>query len=224
MNLPDDVEIIFLDDGSDPPLEDTVGLKNLIIHPTNDTRPWTVGLARNMGARMAKGQYYLMTDIDYIIPWEAIDHVRSFDGDKVRFKRRFGVLTEDGLLSTDLNLLAEYGLLEERRKTKGNYLPPHPNNFAMRKDIFWDLGGYDENKMHLEYPKCTDDGGFKRRWVEMQNKGLVKDSDHRPTLYMFPSGQFCSKTDVDYNPFNLFHTHTRKTKANIYWERGRRGK
>jgi hypothetical protein len=120
--------------------------------------------------------------------------------------------------------LAEYGLLEERIKEKKNYLPPHPNNFAMKKDIFWDLGGYDENKMHLEYPKCTDDGGFKGRWTAMQRKGIVKDSDHRPVLYMFPSGQFCSKTDVDYNPFNLFHTHTRKTKSNVYWERGRRGK
>jgi len=222
MNLPDDVEIIYLDDGSDPPLEDTVGIKNLKIHKTYDTRPWTVGLARNIGARIAKGEYYLMTDIDYIIPWEAIDTVRNFDGPKIRFQRRFGVLTEDGKLCTDLKILEEYGLMPWRIKKKKNYVPPHPNNFAMRKDVFWKLGGYSENRMNEAYPKCTDDGGFKMRFVALQKKGLYPDHPERPTLYMFPSGQYCSETDVDYNPFNLFHTHTRKTKENVYWQRGKK--
>ena len=73
MNLPDSVEIIFVDDGSDPPIQDTVGVKNLRIIRTNDKRPWTWALARNRGAKEARGEYFLMTDLDYIIPKDAID-------------------------------------------------------------------------------------------------------------------------------------------------------
>src|SRR3990167_5020847 len=77
MNLPDDVEFIFVDDGSDPPLHITdYELKNLRIHHTNDKRPWTQGLARNAGAKLATGKYFLMTDIDHIISREAIEDVR----------------------------------------------------------------------------------------------------------------------------------------------------
>ncbi len=58
MRLPKDVEIILVDDGSNPPLNyETCGLRNLRILYTNDKRPWTQGLARNMGAKVAKGEY-----------------------------------------------------------------------------------------------------------------------------------------------------------------------
>jgi len=227
MGLPDDVEIIYLDDGSDPPLKDTIGLKNLIIHPTYDYREWTVALARNMGARIAKGRNILMTDIDFIIPKNVIDIGREFKGHKRRFKRKFGILDEQGNFTQSFNALRSYGLTEERIKRKGTNLPPHPNHFIMSREVFWDMGGYDENKMNIPYPKCTDDGAFKARWVEAVNNGKYKDDDpvSRPYLYMFPSGQFCHDAeDLDFNPFNLFHGLTRKTRANVYWMRGRRGK
>jgi hypothetical protein len=216
MNLPDDVEFIFLDDGSYPSLKNTVGLKNVMIYPTNDDRPWAVGLARNLGAELAMGDYYLMTDIDYIISREAVETVRNFTGHKLRFKRQFGILDEEGSFTQDFDELRKWGLLESRIQERGLNLPPHPNNFAMRKDIYWMLGGYDESKMHLPYPKCTDDGGFKGRWSGALKEGKVREetADTRPTLYMFPSGQFCG--DVDYNPFGFFHNLSRKNEAN-YW-------
>jgi hypothetical protein len=66
--LPEDVEIIFMDDGSKPPLScNGVDLKNFCIYPTNDFRPWTQPIARNTGAKIAKGEYLLCTDIDFII-------------------------------------------------------------------------------------------------------------------------------------------------------------
>ena len=78
----DDVEIILIDDGSDTPLHQELELEidiflNLRIFETNDKRPWTVELARNLGARMAEGEYVLMTDIDYILPKKAIEAVRG---------------------------------------------------------------------------------------------------------------------------------------------------
>lgn len=215
MDLPDDVEIIFVDDGSDPPL-DQPNLKNFLLHRTNDKRQWTTGIARNAGARIASGDYLLMTDIDYVIPLDAIEAARNLKEDKMCFRREFGVLTEQGVLTQDVSALRQWGLTDDRIKSRGLKIAPHPNNFAMKKDVFWSLGGYREDRMGEGYPKCTDDGAFKIRWTKLLNSGgaTIQDADLRPTLYMFPTGQYCG--DVDFNPFGYFHSLTRKTKEN-YW-------
>src|SRR3990167_857853 len=87
MQLPDDIEFIFVDDGSDPPLNvNDYQLKNLRIIATNDKRNWTQGLARNFGARESFGEYLFMTDIDHIISREAIDAAYNFTGEKMVFR------------------------------------------------------------------------------------------------------------------------------------------
>jgi hypothetical protein len=220
MDLPDDVDIIYLDDGSDPPLQFDTKLKNFTIHPTNDFRPWTVAFSRNLGARLAKGELLLMTDIDYIIPLEAIELAKTLTEDKMGIRRQFGILDENGNLSDDVDVLRTYGLLEERRKGRGTRVPPHPNNFVMRKETFWMLGGYPEDRMHLGYPKCTSDSWFKRHWNRNYHKGRVTISPHRPFLYMFPTGRYCGETD--YNPFGLFHNLTRKTEGNYWYKHDKR--
>jgi glycosyltransferase involved in cell wall biosynthesis len=217
MRLPDNVEIIFLDDGSDPPLHDCgIKINNFTLHATNDKRAWTVELARNLGARMAKGEYVLMTDIDYIIPRDAIESALTLKEDKMRFKRQFGVLDENGNFTQDFDVLRSYGLLESRIAERGTRLPPHPNNFVMRKETFWMLGGYREDLVEREYPN-KGDTYFKRTWATAYEKGEVTMCEYRPTIYMFPNGQYCG--DVDYNPFSLFHTLTRKTPRNYWYER-----
>jgi glycosyltransferase involved in cell wall biosynthesis len=62
MDIPNDVEILYIDDGSDPPTDSPY-----VAARTNDTRPWTWALARNLGARICRGEYVFMTDLDYII-------------------------------------------------------------------------------------------------------------------------------------------------------------
>lgn len=213
MNLPDDVEIIFMDDGSNPPIIDSIGVKNLRIVPTNDTREWTWAVARNSGAKIAQGKYFLMTDLDYILPRNAIEDARNFTGDKMRFKRQFGVLLEDGSFTQDLEVLKQYGLSQDRINDRGVHLPPHPNNFVMKKEVYWAMGGYVEDRIGNPYPQ-GEDRKFKRDWVKAVEQGKFKDHDHRPTIYMFPNGQFCG--DVDYNPFNLFHNLSRKTDQNPF--------
>jgi hypothetical protein len=156
-----------------------------------------------------------MTDIDYIITPECIESARNLTEDKMSFKRTFGVLDENGDLWDDAEMLLDYGLQEKRLSKR---LIPHPNNFVMRKETYWKLGGYDETRMNLGYPKCTSDGHFKGKWTQAFKKGEVtlQDENLRPTLYMFPSGRFCG--DVDYNPFGLFHNLTRKNKDNYWYE------
>ena len=211
-------EVILVDDGSDPPIEEfTKGLpglgRNLRILATHDYRPWTWALARNFGAKHAQGDYLLMVDLDYILPRIAIDTALAFTGDKLRFKREFGVLDENGIFTQDFATLNAYGLPWERINEKGARMPPHPNNFCMRRKLYLEMGGFREDRIGTIYPQ-GEDRHFKRKWIQFVESGKARESeaDDRPTIFMFPNGQFCG--DVDHNPFGLFHTLSRKNDFN----------
>lgn len=216
--FPDDVEILLMDDGSETPL--TGSVKNLRIIPVGNPRGVSdgrfydgrVSIARNMGARMARGKYLLMTDIDYIIRRADVEAARNCTHDKQGFRREFGVIKEDGTVTQDLDVLRKYGLSENRIAEKGVTLPPHTNNFIMRRDTFLDIGGYREN-LQGAYPS-RGDTWFKRDWTVYHEAGKGTISHDRTTLLMFPNGRFCG--DVDYNPFGLFHGLSRVNKNNPY--------
>jgi len=198
MNLPDDVEIIFMDDGSNPPLEfPNHGLKNFAIYPTNETKPWTEHLARNKGAKLAQGEYILFTDIDYIIPRKAIEESRNFTGDRMRFTREFGILDENGDFTQDMDVLKKYGL-----KTDSVVIGQHRSTYLIRKELFFALGGYREDWIDKPYPNYVGRNFF-NKWRRWLNAGKVSYGKKIPTVYMFPNGKFCG--DKDYNPFGLFH-------------------
>jgi len=135
MNLRD-VEILFIDDGSVPELKDTSSMVNFDIYRTNDERPWTEHIARNIGVGLAEGEYVILIDIDYILPKESIEYVLRFTGDRINFKRRFGVLDENGDIAHDKKTLKAYSL--KSRYFKETYFPGHRSQFAMRQDLFWD--------------------------------------------------------------------------------------
>ena len=215
MDLPDDVEILFMDDGSIPPLHTDNPPRNFTIHATNEFRPWTSSMARNTGAKLALGEYLFMTDGDYILSRESIMIAHEFRGDRLGCRREFGVLDENGCFTQDHKVLLEYGLAPQILKSKGTRMAPHPNNFVMRATLFQEMGGYDENLiLSRPYPQ-REDTHFKRTLRRFEAEGRITlDNTHRPTIYMFPNGQFCG--DVDYNPFGLFHDLTRKTPDN-YW-------
>ena len=210
IGLPDDTELILVDDGSDPPIENNSSLP-VTIHRTGDKRPWTWALARNAGARLAKGEYLLMYDLDHIVTRELLDFVAGFKGLKVQFIREFGVLDKNGELTQDRSVLAEYGLLLEKSLRVG----PLPNNFAMRKDLFWGLGGYREDLVTKPYPQ-GEDRAFRSKWRTYQQQTGAEVCPYRPIMYVFPSGKWCG--DVDYNPQNLFHNLSRKTKRNFWYK------
>ncbi len=211
IGLPGDTELILVDDGSDPPIENSFSQIAKIIR-TNDKRPWTWALARNAGARLATGDYLLMYDLDHIADRKLIDFVRGFGGLKVQFTREFGVLDEHGRLTQDRGVLAQYGL----PKDAGLRFGPLPNNFAMRRNLFWYLGGYREDLVGKPYPQGED-----RHWRSVwrtyeQNHGGEGSCvcTHRPKMFMFPNGKYVG--DVDADPKGLFHTLTRKTSRNFW--------
>lgn len=211
IGIPEDTEIIIVDDGSEPPLTYEGKLPVRIIQ-TNDYRPWTWALARNRGAKEAKGEYLMMFDVDHIITREAIDFARTFGGEKIQFMREFAVLLPDGSFSQDLDILIQYGFPVERFSQRGLKLTALPNNFVMRKDIFLKIGGYREDLFTRPYPQ-GEDRLFKKRWYQYQRETGGQADAFRPTIYMFPNGYVCNG-DVDFNPFDLFHNLSRATSRN----------
>ncbi len=210
MRLPDTVEIIFVDDGSNPSLSflRIYGLKNLIILPTNDKRPWTQGLARNVGAKIARGEYLFMTDIDHIISLESIMAVLNFRGDRMDFPREFGILDKRGVLKQDEKTLLAYGMNPDVYQLNGLKIQTcHGNTFAIKKDIFWELGGYNPrfciNQFHAPKRK-GEDCYFNRRWQKALSAGKYKERVMGPRIFMFPIGRYHIKGEN--NPMGLFHT------------------
>jgi len=232
MDIPDDIEFIIMDDGSKKSLRHPdFGLLDLVkgyglnleIYETHESRPWTSSAARNRAADIAIGRNLFLVDGDYIISRKALETARLFDGDRLGVRREFGVLTEEGTFTQDHATLIAWGLPRNRIRKRGTKFPPHPNQFVMRRELFLEMGGYDEKRIFSSavYPQ-GEDNAFKRLARKWENEGkLVFSEEDRPTLFMYPNGQFCG--DVDYNPFGLFHTLTRKTDRN-HWYRHMRYK
>ena len=209
MNLPNEVEIILVDDGSNPPITEDVHLAGLSIYYTFDKRPWTQGLARNMGESVAKGEYLFFTDIDHIITKEAVDDVLKFNGDKMVFPRYYGILDEDGNIISDKESMLEFGLnplrLKGRRGFFGGY---HGNTYAIRKTVFEKMGGYSprycQSMFHVGGKYPSEEGVFNHKYAQFVVAGRVKEQDTGSKIYFYPIGKF--RTDGSNNPFGLFHS------------------
>jgi len=214
MDLSDIVEVLMIDDGSDPPINSPY-----VAYRTHDTRPWTWALARNKGAELAQGEYLLMTDLDYIITRHVISATLSFHGDYMSFKREFGVLDDQGSFIQTIEALKAWGWPEQRYEKRKFALPPHPNNFVIRRDLFFEMGKYREDLVEKPYPQ-GEDNAWKKTRKKWEAQGKLQIDSYRPTLYMFPNGQWCKGGDVDTNPFNYFHGLTRKTKSNYWYKHG----
>jgi glycosyltransferase involved in cell wall biosynthesis len=194
MDLPDDIEIIIMDDGSDPPLY-YPPFHNFTLFQTKDYRNWTNELARNKGVEMAKGEYVLLTDIDHILTKEAVIAAYKYEGDKLVFLREFGVLDVYGKVCT--TNLEEYGWIGGKRAVC------HSNTFCIRKTIFKDLGGYAEKwcvtGKHISRAERT----LNNRWDKASAAGTYKIRDIGPVIYMYPVGRYHKNGET--NPLGLFH-------------------
>jgi len=206
LNLPDDIEIVLVDDGSNPKHEG-YDCKNLRIHYTNDKRAWTQGLARNAGVKVARGEYVLCTDIDHILSKEAIMASYEFTGDRMIFPRYLGILDENGVLTQDLDMLEDYGMSVKCRQSKrGLYASYHGNTYTIKKSTFETIGGNRERAClygHHAISRKGEDSYFNRDWNRWANKNDIKVVVG-PKIFIFPIGRF--HKDYDLNPKGLFHT------------------
>lgn len=185
--LPDNWELILMDDGSDPSIQEQIEISyekaasvlrrrtNVKIVPTNFKKiPWHQPQARNEGSRIAKGRYLFFSDIDHILTMDAINSVihiwekdQNYDVKKIIFKRTWGVLDEDGNICTEKEILKRYGLSES---LFGRY-DYHYNTFAMPTEVFQlcpyreyfqGFYGGDDVQQTKDYERLARNNGWKQ--------------------------------------------------------------
>jgi len=207
---PANYELIIVDDGSTPPLkmglplDFTSAIPGLYIIQSHDPRPWSQPCARNLGAEFATGEYLLMTDIDHVLSKEAILVAGEGGYDKMDFPRHWAVLTKDGEICQDKEVLFLYGLPEKLYEERGLHGGHHSNTFAMRADIFARLGGYDPRYCGRY---GGDDVDFSKRYSHLCRKlGEVKPSVEGPPIYVYPD----PRRDVK----EVFHD-TRRVRGSV---------
>ena len=120
------IEVIVVDDGSPAkPASEVARPKNLPEHSIfridRDIR-WNQDAARNIGAHEAVSPWLLLTDIDHVIPEETLFQLVDMDKDPSVF----------------------YTFSRIRFAT-GEPRESHPNSYFMTKELYWEIGGHDED-------------------------------------------------------------------------------
>ena len=165
---------------------------------TNNFNPWTQHFAREIAVGKAKGKKLICLDVDHIATKKLIDFVLKSDADVMKFRRRLGILDENGMLQTGRKTMMKYGTSKSRIKGHGCKLSPPGNVFAISKKLLLSTQNKGGKFWHIL-----------RKMAKMGEISFCK-TDERPLVYMFPVGRYCG--DVDADPLNLFHGLSRKGK------------
>jgi hypothetical protein len=137
------LDIVLVDDGSPRhPAKDLVWSlfklngtisNDIKIYRIHEDKTWNNHGARNLGAWVSESDYLLMLDIKHTIPASCIDNLAyanlSFDD-----------LYVFPCVWLDLESGYSWMMTKEDKPIK-----PHPNTFLVGKNVFWNVGGYDED-------------------------------------------------------------------------------
>lgn len=131
------LKVIIVDDGSPEGPAANVprpyGLPDIQIYRVLEDRPWHQHAARNLGAHVAPDGWMLLTDMD---------HLLSPDSAALLFKAMDKGGLDEGTVYMLDRVEADTGL---PTLGKDDQPKPHPNSFVMTRDMYWRIGGYDED-------------------------------------------------------------------------------
>jgi hypothetical protein len=193
--LPDDWEFILLDDGSDPPIEMPQHRpRHFSLALTRSAIPWTQALARNLGARLARGEHILLTDIDHIVTREAIEAVGRFGGSRMVFPRTIAILDETGRIRRDQAALRAFGWTRDQNDRLTGNGKIHQNTFAIRRSLFLDslCGGYDR-ALCSSGRYGGDDVELNGRYAQLVSAGRAEADVLGPEIHVYPDPASNSK-------------------------------
>lgn len=121
----DSIEMVVCDDVSELPIPTPTGLDDTVrlYRIPGPHIPWSHRVASNIAAHEARGFWFIMTDMDHVVPletWRAL-------GDVYRGKLR----TDRAYTFT-------------RRNADGAPYKPHPDSWLIHCSLWETIGGYDE--------------------------------------------------------------------------------
>ncbi len=131
-------KFVIVDDGS--PRYPAASVKrpsgpDISIYRVKKDMPWHQHGARNLGAHVAPEGWLLLTDMDHMLERGIADslvfHTRDADNINPEYAYMFARIDADTRLPT----LHPISLAHK----------PHPNSFFMTRDLYWRVGGYDED-------------------------------------------------------------------------------
>jgi len=100
---------------------------NLDVYKIADDILWNVSGARNLGFKLAETSWVIAMDMDLILENKELNKIRKLD-----FSDKYKIYFPNRKRIT--------GKHEVERKE-----PPHCNSYIINKEIFWEVGGYDED-------------------------------------------------------------------------------
>lgn len=116
------VEYVLIDDASpEPAVIRPAGPVNITLARIKGDKPWNQHGARNLGMKLAEGDWAIASDIDHVLPAEGLALVLGMEKDP-----------------GSVYYFA-------RRREDGTPRHPHPNSFLIERRAFWAAGGYDED-------------------------------------------------------------------------------
>lgn len=152
-HLLEQISFIVVDDGSPTyPAEDVVKRWGAPPHfrlfrIEQDVR-WNWLAARNIGAHHAADGWILLSDIDHVVPQSTADRII------------YGV--------HDTRVVYAFS----RKEHTGEAANPHSASFLMTRDLFWQIGGYDETLSGY----YGTDGVYRRELAKHAKIHVLRDS------------------------------------------------